>query len=75
MIYPQYKNGDEYNVNVNVDINHSLEVSTTFDTFQEFWNYLFGIQAIRLAISRNELSFAINKKQQINIFVEKVDTL
>ena len=75
MIYPQYKNGDEYNVNVNVDINRSLELSTTFDTFQEFWNYLFGIQAIRLAISRNELNFVISKKQQINIFVEKVDTI
>ena len=72
MIYPR---GTTYRLDDTVDINHTLELSTTFDTFQEFWNYLFGIQAIRLAISRNELSFAINKKQQINIFVEKVDTL
>jgi hypothetical protein len=72
MIYPE---GTTYNKNDTVDINHTLELSATFDTFQEFWNYLFGIQAIRLAISRNELNFVISKKQQINIFVEKVDTI
>ena len=58
MIYPR---GITYNENDIIDINHTLELSATFDTFQEFWNYLFGIQAIRLAISRNELSFAIKE--------------
>ena len=72
MIYPETTT---YNKDDAVDINHTLELSATFDTFQEFWNYLFGIEAIKLAISRNKLNFNINKKQQINIFVEKVDTL
>lgn len=70
-----YSRGITYNVDDTVDINRTLELTTIFDIFQEFWDYLFGIQAIRLAISRNELSFAINKKQQINIFVERVDTI
>jgi hypothetical protein len=72
MIYPE---GTTYNKNDTVDINHTLELSATFDTFQEFLNYLFGVEAIKLAISRNKLNLNINKKQQINIFVEKVDTL
>jgi len=72
MIYPR---GITYNLDDTVDINHTLELDTTFDTFQSFWDYLFGIPAIKLAISRNEFNFAINKKQQINIFVEKVDVI
>ena len=72
MLYPR---GTTYNINDTVDTNNTLELSATFDTFQEFWDYKYDLQAIRLAISGNQYDFSINKSQQLNIFVKKVDTL
>lgn len=72
MIYPESKT---YDLQTAIDLQRELDLQKNLDNFQEFFNYIFGIQALPLTLSNKSFIFNVDKKDTMNIYVEKVDKL
>ena len=69
-----YRESEHYDFDEQLDI-YGYNFDTTFDTFQEFWNYFFGIEGIDNAIFSANYNISFSRKISMDLIFRKVDTL